>query len=193
MSAEDPQQRFEELVQAHRGILFKVCNSYCHDRDDREDLAQEVVVQLWRSFARYDERQRFSTWMYRVALNVAISFYRRERTRTHYVVSADQRLLEVADERAAASERSRGSRRSTERSCCSTSMATHTPRSATFSASRAAMPGPGSTVSGNACVTRFATLDLLGSKETCHGPRCTSLRMAGTRPQTSIPPPRAYF
>ena len=104
MSPLESHPRFEELVQAHRGILFKVCNSYCRDRDDREDLAQEVVVQLWRSFARYDERQRFSTWMYRVALNVAISFYRRERSRTRHVVSSDERLLDVTDERAGASE-----------------------------------------------------------------------------------------
>ena len=100
MKTPDLQQRFQERVEGHRGILFKVCNAYCQNRDDREDLAQEIVVQLWQSFPRYDEYQRFSTWMYRVALNVAISFYRRERTRTRYVVSDEMRLLEVIDERA---------------------------------------------------------------------------------------------
>lgn len=92
------QQRFQGLIVAHRGVLFKVCNSYCRNHDDREDLAQEIVVQLWRSFPSYDEKLRFSTWMYRVALNVAISAFRRERTRERHVISADVRLLDVADD-----------------------------------------------------------------------------------------------
>jgi RNA polymerase sigma factor (sigma-70 family) len=100
MSAAELQQRFQERLEAHRGILFKICNAYCRSRDDREDLAQAIALQLWQSFPRYDERQRFSTWMYRVALNVAISFYRRERTRTRFVVSDESRLLEVIDESA---------------------------------------------------------------------------------------------
>ena len=96
--------RFQALLEAHRGILFKVCNTYCRGFDDREDLAQEIVVQLWRSFGRFDDRLRFSTWMYRIALNVAISFYRRERTRTRHLLAGDERLLEVADESATVSE-----------------------------------------------------------------------------------------
>jgi RNA polymerase sigma factor (sigma-70 family) len=90
--------RFEALINKHKKILYKVCNSYCRYRDDREDLSQEIVVQLWRSFNSFDERQRFSTWMYRVALNVAISFYRRESTRTRHVISDEQRLLDAPDE-----------------------------------------------------------------------------------------------
>jgi RNA polymerase sigma-70 factor (ECF subfamily) len=104
MTLQDRQECFQTLIDAHRGILFKVCNTYCRGHDDREDLAQEIVVQLWRSFPRFDERFRFSTWMYRIALNVAISFYRRESTRARYVITADTRLLEVADEHAGISE-----------------------------------------------------------------------------------------
>jgi RNA polymerase sigma factor (sigma-70 family) len=92
------QERFQTLVDEHRKILYKVCNSYCRNRDDRDDLAQEIVVQLWRSFGSFDERYRFSTWMYRIALNVAISFYRRENTRTRHVIPADERLLEAIDD-----------------------------------------------------------------------------------------------
>ncbi len=98
------QERFQELMVEHRGILYKVCNSYCRNRDDREDLAQEIAIQLWKSFESFDERYRFSTWMYRVALNVAISFYRREGTRTRYVLSAEERLLEAVDVTAANSD-----------------------------------------------------------------------------------------
>ena len=57
-----------------------------------------------RSFSAFDERLRFSTWMYRIALNVAISFYRRESVRSRHVISGDEHLLEVADETASRSD-----------------------------------------------------------------------------------------
>jgi Sigma-70 region 2 len=67
------QERFLPLLEEHKKILYKVASSYCRNDADRQDLIQEIAVQLWRSFDRYDERYRFSTWMYRIALNVAIS------------------------------------------------------------------------------------------------------------------------
>lgn len=69
-----------KLLEEHKGILFKICNAYCKNEDDREDLAQEIVYQLLKSYSRFTENHKFSTWMYRVALNVAISFYRKART-----------------------------------------------------------------------------------------------------------------
>jgi RNA polymerase sigma factor (sigma-70 family) len=91
------EEQFQVLLEEHKKILYKVCNSYCRNRDDREDLAQEITIQLWRSFASFDERCRFSTWMYRIALNVAISFYRRENTRTRYRLSDQEQLLNAID------------------------------------------------------------------------------------------------
>jgi len=98
MTAPELQERFQTAVDQHKKILYKVCNSYCRNRDDRDDLAQEIIIQLWRSFGKFDERYRFSTWMYRIALNVAISFYRRENRRTRYVISDGEHLLEAIDE-----------------------------------------------------------------------------------------------
>lgn len=72
---------FLSVVEAHKGIIYKVANAYCADPEDRKDLVQEIILQLWRSFERYDERFRHSTWIYRIALNVAISFYRKESKR----------------------------------------------------------------------------------------------------------------
>jgi RNA polymerase sigma-70 factor (ECF subfamily) len=98
MATPELQERFQTVVDQHKKILYKVCNSYCRNRDDRDDLTQEIIIQLWRSFGKFDERYRFSTWMYRIALNVAISFYRRENTRTRYVISDEEHLLEAIDE-----------------------------------------------------------------------------------------------
>ena len=98
------QERFQNLMEEHKKILYKVCHSYCKNPSDRDDLAQEIIVQLWRSFRAFDQRVRFSTWMYRIALNVAISFYRRESVRTRHVVPGSQHLLEAIDETANRSE-----------------------------------------------------------------------------------------
>jgi len=73
MNPDDLLQR----IQDNKGILYKISTSYCRNAGDREDLMQEMVYQLWRSGQRFDENQKFSTWMYRIALNVAISFYRK--------------------------------------------------------------------------------------------------------------------
>ena len=95
MPTPDLQGTFQDRVEQHKTILYKVCNSYCRDHDSREDLAQEILFQLWRSYGKFDGRCRFSTWMYRIALNVAISFYRRERTRTQHVLPAGEHFLET--------------------------------------------------------------------------------------------------
>jgi len=80
MTNRQNQHRFEGLLREHRKIIFKVVAIYARKAADRNDLEQEICVQLWRSFGSYDERRaRFSTWMYRIALNVAISKLRRDR------------------------------------------------------------------------------------------------------------------
>jgi RNA polymerase sigma factor (sigma-70 family) len=77
-----PRTRFAALLDAHRGIVFKVANTYCRHAEDRQDLAQEIAAQLWRAFPGYDPARPFSTWMYRIALNVAISHVRSAGART---------------------------------------------------------------------------------------------------------------
>jgi RNA polymerase sigma-70 factor (ECF subfamily) len=70
---------FPELLRRHAGLIHRVARVYCRDEADRDDVVQEIAVQLWRSRGRYDRRFRETTWIYRIALNVAISFQRRER------------------------------------------------------------------------------------------------------------------
>ena len=88
---------FLTLIEANKRIIFKICNAYCQNAADREDLAQEIIYQLWKSWSSFNARAKLSTWMYRIALNVAISFYRKERRATETVLMGDQ-LIEIADE-----------------------------------------------------------------------------------------------
>ena len=67
--------QFAELLDQHRRMVFKVANTYARP-SDREDLAQEIAAQLWRAFPDYDPSRPFSTWLYRIALNVGISHLR---------------------------------------------------------------------------------------------------------------------
>ena len=69
---------FLELIERHGSILQKIARAYCPAVSQRADLVQEMTIALWRSFDRYDVSRKFSTWMYRIALNVAISYFRRE-------------------------------------------------------------------------------------------------------------------
>ena len=72
----DAHAEFSALLQRHAGIVFKVANSYARGAEDRADLAQEIAMQLWRAWPSYDPARSFSTWMYRIALNTAISHLR---------------------------------------------------------------------------------------------------------------------
>lgn len=88
---------FLTLIETNKRIIFKICNAYCHNKDDREDLAQEIIYQLWKSWSSFNADYKLSTWMYRIALNVAISFYRKEQKLTSTVLMGDH-VIEIADE-----------------------------------------------------------------------------------------------
>jgi len=100
-----PQQDlFVSLLDEHRRILYKVAGTYARSAEDRQDLVQEMVVQLWRSFDRYDPGYRFSTWMYRVSLNVAISWFRAETRKARTFVPAEDSIVEMTAAPAACRE-----------------------------------------------------------------------------------------
>ena len=106
MTANAHRDAFGTLLQRHSGIVFKIANSYARGADDRADLAQEIAAQLWHAWPKYDPARSFSTWMYRVALNVAISHLRQqELRRRHDAVPLDEALHDVADGNAADPER----------------------------------------------------------------------------------------
>ncbi|MCJ8166052.1 sigma-70 family RNA polymerase sigma factor [Pontibacter sp. E15-1] len=71
-------EQFLLRITQHQGLIFKVCNMYCNTKEDREDLFQDVVLQLWRSYPSFHGESKVTTWMYRVALNTAISRVRKD-------------------------------------------------------------------------------------------------------------------
>jgi len=77
MKHERTHQAFLELIHRHQSIIHKICFVYCKNRAGREDLQQEIILQLWKSFPSFRQNAAFSTWMYRVALNTAINQTRR--------------------------------------------------------------------------------------------------------------------
>lgn len=87
------EEEFIGLIKINKGIIYKVSNSYCSTKDDRDDLAQEIVYNLWKSFRSYNKEYKFSTWMYRIALNVAISFYRKEKKMQHENMLPDRLMV----------------------------------------------------------------------------------------------------
>jgi len=103
--------RFLALLGQHRGLLYKVASAYARTGDERGDLLQEIVVAAWRSFPRFDPRRPFGTWLYRVAMNVAISFARGRTRRSRDLVSLGDFGLEVAGADQAVAESSTELRR----------------------------------------------------------------------------------
>ena len=72
-------KEFTELIEKNQGIIFKVSRMYCDDETCRKDLFQDILLQLWKSYPTYKGQSKFSSWMYRVALNIAISQFRKEK------------------------------------------------------------------------------------------------------------------
>ena len=90
------ESEFLGLLEQHKTILFKIAHLYCRNRADFAEVVQEITLQAWRSFSRYDRSRPFSTWLYRIGLNVAISFYRSETRRSRFMVPVDESIIEVA-------------------------------------------------------------------------------------------------
>ena len=71
------QEIFVSLVREHEPLLHKVCHLYCRSEEERRDLLQEILLQVWRSLPGFQGRAKPATWIYRVALNTAITFLRK--------------------------------------------------------------------------------------------------------------------
>ena len=75
----EKEQEFLNRIESHKGILYKVSKMYMDNSDDQQDLFQEIICQLWKSYDSFRNESQFSTWMYRVAVNTAIVFLKKEK------------------------------------------------------------------------------------------------------------------
>jgi RNA polymerase sigma-70 factor (ECF subfamily) len=94
--SEDDATLFTALIRKHGGIVRRIASTYCSNSADRADLAQDIYAHLWRSWPRYDRVRPFPTWMYRVALNVAISHLRESYRRNAVMSPWQDEHLDIA-------------------------------------------------------------------------------------------------
>jgi len=87
LDLDEKEKLFLSVLESHKGIIFKVANTYCFDEPDKDDLIQEITLQIWLSIEKFNGNYRWSTWIYRIALNTSISFYRKNKTRKEKTVS----------------------------------------------------------------------------------------------------------
>lgn len=73
------EKEFVKIISENQGIIHKVCSIYCDSEEDRRDLFQEILAQLWKSYPSFRNESKFTTWMYRVALNTAITSFKKNK------------------------------------------------------------------------------------------------------------------
>jgi len=103
MNANKLEQEFVDLLERNQNILHKICKLYTYDSASHQDLFQEIVIQLWKSYPKFNGDAKFSTWAYRVSLNTAISLYRGKKTKIS-TVEWDQSFLNIRYEEYNAAE-----------------------------------------------------------------------------------------
>ena len=96
------EKEFLEKIEQHKGIIYKISKMYMDNSEDRDDLFQEIIFQVWKAFPKFRGESEFSTWLYRIALNTTIVFLKSEKKRnfinnsdfTNYKIEQDEYDLE---------------------------------------------------------------------------------------------------
>ncbi len=88
---------FISIIEQNQQIIFKVCNMYMDTKADREDLFQEILLNAWKGIKNFKGDSKFSTWLYRVALNTAISFFKKDKKQQQVFVAGGISFQESSD------------------------------------------------------------------------------------------------
>jgi len=89
-------QTFEKLIREHERMVYKICRLYGNSDEDRQDLFQEIIIQLWKAYPKYRGDAQFGTWLYRIGLNVAITQYRKQKNKI-YATDIETLNIELPD------------------------------------------------------------------------------------------------
>ncbi|MGB4840413.1 MAG: RNA polymerase sigma factor [Saprospiraceae bacterium] len=93
---------FLDMINAHKGIIYKVCNLYVENAEDRKDLFQEILLQIWKSYPSFRGVSAIGTWIYRVAINTSVTFVkknsRHESGRKEFLKFEVPDLVDISDE-----------------------------------------------------------------------------------------------
>ena len=84
MSLREKEEAFAELIKEHELLVMKVCRVYAYDVHDRQDLFQEIVIQLWKAYPNFKGQSKVSTWMYKIAIYTAIAGLRKQKSFIRY-------------------------------------------------------------------------------------------------------------
>ena len=96
MNPQNLETKFVTLLEENQNIIHKICRLYTQSEAEHKDLFQEISIQLWKSFDRFEGKSKFSSWMYRVGLNTAITLYRKDKKRIDtYALNDEISRIEV--------------------------------------------------------------------------------------------------
>ncbi|BDD07790.1 DNA-directed RNA polymerase sigma-70 factor [Fulvitalea axinellae] len=92
------EETFLKEIHKHQALIQRICHIYRDNAEDREDLFQEMIYQLWKSYPKFESRSKISSWMYRICLNTAIVTFRKPRLITTEIGSVPEPATETHDD-----------------------------------------------------------------------------------------------
>lgn len=92
----DSKEQFLNVLEKHIGIIIKISGVYAYNQEDRKDLTQDIVLELWKSFERFDGSCKISTWIYRVSLNISMNYKRKRSNVSRFTSLEDFKGHEIA-------------------------------------------------------------------------------------------------
>ena len=98
------EKEFLKVIHDHQRIIYKVCKMYRESKEDQEDLFQEIVFQLWKSFPSFKGESKISSWMYRISLNTAIAIYRKPKLSVDYMENFPEKIHPSSDNKLSENE-----------------------------------------------------------------------------------------
>jgi len=94
----EKEKQFLKLLEKHKGILYKISRMYEDNEENQEELRQEIVYHLWNSYDDFLGKSSFSTWMYRVALNTALTQFKKESKKSKIEVALNEEAYQLKSE-----------------------------------------------------------------------------------------------